>query len=327
VHRLLVAGLLSCLSCGARTELQEFVSAAGGAGAAGAGAAGGEAGAPPMCDPPLGVERIGALAGVREIAVWNGWIYGLSATSLFRIPACGGDAVRLADNPEGEGSLRPLTVGPSGIDWGSSGSDAHIMHARHDGGDLAVHQAPGVLTVGSDGVDAYFLTQAGNVIAHRSTGDTLVGSVGFTGYFSPMVVRDGWITIAYGGSSPNGQMQRISTQGGTQQMLLSGRVPNDMEVHDDQVTLAIAHGINQVQTFNANTLDLVILAADQPTPLRIAVGEDDVFFTTNEGLRSVPKQGGDVQVVDSTLELEDVTVDQALVYFVTASGEVFRAPP
>lgn len=312
------------VGCGARTDLGALLSSGSDGGSGGSGS-GGDGGTAPDCDPPIGVERVATFEGVRELAVYDGWIYGTSAQALFRVSVCGGEATKLADNPEGEGSLRGLTVGPFGVHWGSSGPDAHIARADLDGSNQDFHQAANALTVGADRDAGYFLSQSGNLLAHRSTGDALIASVGVIGYFGPMSVRDGWVYIAFGQNSPaNGPLMRVATSGNTSEMLLGGQVPDDMEVRDDQVTLALAHGINQIQTFDATTLAFTVLASDQPTPTRLAVGEELVFFVGEDGLRTVPRAGGDVVVRAAEIGARDVAVDERDVYFVTEAGDLFR---
>jgi len=298
--------------------------AASAAGGAGTGGAGGEA---PTCEPPQGLELVASgLVNAREIEVFDGWVFALGVRTLWRIPVCGGPLRTLAENPRGAGSLQGLSVGSYGVRWGAAGNGAVIGQTSLHGEGTTFDPVAGLLAVAADAGGPFSLSQAGELVAHRTSGEELLHQVGSIGYWSPLVEDDGWLYFGHGSSSPNGPMTRVRSDGSLIETLLGGHVPGDVAVRDGQVYVAIAHGIDQIQTFDATALELVILASAQPSPSHLAVGADDVYFVADDGVRVVRRGGGEVAVAAPLGDVQDVALDAEAFYFVTADGRLFRAP-
>ena len=322
-------GLSLLGACGGRSDLGPF--GAGGAGGSSSHASvttaaamsSSSTGAPLHCDPPKQKTVIATdtLKGALEVLVHGEYIYVLEQQDVLQISPCGGPPKVLAKDMNGMLSMRGFAITDEGVHWAMSGAGSGAIGlAPLDGSPASFTPTPNLLSVSADAQGIYVALATGSLTAQSKTQGTIpLASSGAVGYWAPLVVNEGWVYWAWAASSPFGQMIRVRSDGSKLQTLVPMRMPTDTAVLGDQVYTVTAHGVDELQTFDAKNPQLSAVAVVQ-SPVALALDAKYIYIADAIGVERAPLDASTVTPLVGQAGMIDLTVTDTAIFWIADDG-------
>ncbi len=315
-------------ACGGRSDISPFGTGGTGGGSSHASVGSTSAmsssstGAPLHCDPPKqkAVIVTDKLQAPLEVLSLGDYIYVLEKDDVVQISNCGGPAKILANNMLGMSSTRGFSVRDGGIRWGMSGGGSGALGFIPLGGGAFTFKATeSVLSVDADAQGNYAAFASGGLAGFSTAGSTTLASTGPVAYWAPLVVHGGWVYWTRSTDSVFGQMVRVRTDGTNLQSLVSLRIPDDIAVEGDQVFTVTAHGVDELQSFDAKSPQLSAVAVVH-SPIAIAVDAKHIYIADAIGVERAPLDASTVTPLVGQVGILDVTVTNDSIIWIADDG-------